>query len=234
MTLTEVLIVVVIISILIVISIVFLRSQIFKANDAKRKTDIARIQIAVEEYEKDHDCYPLPQLVVCSPGTGLQSYLNKIPCDPVTKSTYFYDYQDSSCPRWYRIFTKLDYTEDSDSVKKGCKCGCGPNYAYNYFAASPNAPLPQSLTCPSPTPGGGGGTQTSGPGGGTPTPNPSTSPTPTPTAGPGSGFYGCKSGICTPINWDPSRPGPECDPNYQNSNCYGQCGQSQNECVPWQ
>lgn len=212
MTLVEILIMVGIISILIILAVAFLKNKIFKAIDAKRKSDIARIQVAVEEYEKDHDCYPPPELVVCSPGTGLQSYLNKIPCDPSTKASYYYEYQDSACPRWYRIYTILDDSTDSDISKKGCSYGCGSNYVYNYYSSSPNAPKPPAGSPPTPTP-------SASPGGGG--------------DGNGSGFYGCKAGVCTPIGWDPTRPGPECDPNYQNSTCYGQCASAQNECVPW-
>ena len=52
-TLVELLVVVSIIALLALISIFAFREQIFKGNDAKRKSDIGRIQLAVEEYEKD-------------------------------------------------------------------------------------------------------------------------------------------------------------------------------------
>lgn len=190
LTLVELIIVVSIIIILILIIIAFFRGQIFKGNDARRKADINRIKIAVEEYEKDHDCYPPPELMVCNPGTGLSSYLGKIPCDPTTKASYYYDYENTTCPSWYRIYTNLDNT--SDPVAQD---SCGPNGAFNYYAASPNAPACQLQS---------NGT-----------------------------FYGCKGGTCVPIYWDTSRPGPECDPNYQNASCYGQCGPVQTECKDW-
>lgn len=191
LTLIELIIVVSIIIILIFIIIAFLRGQLFKGNDAKRKADINRIKIAVEEYEKDHDCYPPPELMVCDPGTGLSAYLGKIPCDPTTKASYYYDYENTSCPSWYRIYTNLDNTSDTLAQDS-----CGPNGAFNYYAASPNAPDCQLQSS--------NGT-----------------------------FYGCRSGSCVPIYWDTSRPGPECDPNYQNASCYGQCGSAQTECKDW-
>ena len=54
-----------------------------------------------------------------------------------------------------------------------------------------------------------------------------------------SGFYGCTSGVCVSVSWDPQRPGPACDPNYGSPTCYGQCtdggtGAPINECQPWQ
>ena len=192
LTITELLIVVVIIAALALIAFWAVRTQVFKGYDARRKADIARIKIAIEEYEKDHDCYPLPSLLVCTPGTGLQPYLEKIPCDPRTGASYIYDHYDSTCPNWYRIFATLENLSDPDYM--------GQFANGNYYSGSPNAPYPS------------GGV---------------------------SGFYGCLSGACVGIQWDPLRPGPECDPNYGSPTCYGQCtdpgtGAPINECQPWQ
>ena len=131
----ELLIVVSIIAILVLLAISYFRSQILKGRDAKRKADINRIQIAVEEYEKDHNCYPPPELLICDPGTGLKPYLDKIPCDPETGNDYVYDLGQGSCPRWYRIFTNLEYSGDTSIT-----LGVGPDGDYNYVAGSPDAP----------------------------------------------------------------------------------------------
>ena len=66
-TLTELLIVVAVIAFLALLAFWAYRTQVFKGFDARRKTDIYQIKVAVEEYEKANDCYPLPQLVVCNP-----------------------------------------------------------------------------------------------------------------------------------------------------------------------
>lgn len=204
-TLTELIIVILLLGFLVLIGISYLRSQTYKGNDARRKRDIREIQVAIEEYEKDHDCYPLPSIVSCNPGTGLKPYIAKIPCDPITGASYYYDYADSSCPDWYRIFTNLENDKDVQAVP-----GIGPNSSFNFYLGSGNSP-----------------SATAGP-----TSAPQSS-------GSGSGsqgydqFYGCKSGACVPIGWDYSRPGPDCDPSYQNSSCYGQCGPAMVECVPW-
>lgn len=132
-TLIELLIVVSIIVFLALIGIWYFRSQIFKANDARRKADLHRIQVAIEEYEKDHNCYPPPELLVCSPGTGLKPYINKIPCDPTTGASYDYQYDAPTCPTWYRLATVLEVTNDPDA-----NANCDP---YNYTASSPNAPV---------------------------------------------------------------------------------------------
>lgn len=203
MTLVELVIVVSIIMAIILIAISFFRGQIFKGNDAERKSDLMRIKIALEEYEKDNDCYPLPQFVTCNPGTGLTPYLNKIACDPVTHASYFYEYENDSCPKWYRIYTKLDNV--SDPSFKGW---VGPNSAFNYVTSSSNAP---GVTY-SESQGGVSGGET----------------------GASGDFYGCKSGVCVPLTWNDSRPGPECDPNYQNPSCYQQCNLPTTECIPWE
>lgn len=139
-TLVEVLIVVSIVAFLAGMSIYLLSSQIFKGNDAKRKSDINRIQIAIEEYEKDNDCYPTAQTVSCTPDTGLRPYLDKTPCDPKTKSSYYYENDGSICPRWYKLYANLENEKDAYITQLGCTEGCGPGAAYNYYVASPNAP----------------------------------------------------------------------------------------------
>jgi prepilin-type N-terminal cleavage/methylation domain-containing protein len=134
-TLVELMIVVSILAFIAIIAIAYFRGQLFKGNDARRKSDLNRISIAIEEYEKDHNCYPLPYIVSCSPGTGLQPYLEKTPCDPRTNSTYEYEYEESACPSWYRIYTVLDNPHDSAVTE-----GIGPGSAFNYYRSSTNAP----------------------------------------------------------------------------------------------
>lgn len=198
-TLTELLIVISLISFLILMAVVTFRTQIFKSQDARRKADVRRIGIAVEEYEKDNNCYPLSTSIVCNPGDGLKPYLDKIPCDPTTKSSYYYEHEDTDCPSWYRFYAKLENTSDVDYVS-----GMGPAGAFSYEHSSANAPAPTTTETP--------------PEGGSPD---------------GTDFYGCFSGACVMISWDPDRPGPVCDPNFQNPTCYGQCGNPANECGNW-
>lgn len=205
-TLIELLIIVGLIAFLAILISAYLRSQIFKSYDSRRKAEIKRIGIAVEEYEKDNDCYPLPSLLSCSPGTGLRPYIDKIPCDPTTEASYMYEHEDSTCPKWYKIYGKLDNEADIDYTAY-----IGPNGAFSYVYESPNSPATVPVVQE--------GSPTPGPGGSDPIPQ--------------TDFYGCISGVCTLIQWNPSRPGPACDPNYQNSTCYGQCSNPANECEPW-
>lgn len=199
-TLVELIIVISILSILALIAIMLFSSQTLKGNDARRKSDINRIAIAIEEYEKDHNCYP--PYVICGvhPTQPIYPYLNNVPCDPITNASYFYEDQSASCPLWFRIYTVLQYTQDPVAIP-----GIGPNSSFNYVQGSANAPSVSANSTPPPGTGGGGS--------------------------PNAQYYGCRSGVCVPILWNPNRPGPECDPSFQDSNCYGQCGPSSVECV---
>ncbi|KKR85118.1 MAG: Type II secretion system protein G [Candidatus Woesebacteria bacterium GW2011_GWB1_41_10] len=149
-TLVELVIVVSIISFLVLMGMALLRLQVFKGNDARRKSDIKKIQVAIEEYEKDNDCYPPSEIVVCEPGDSLRPYIDKIPCDPVSRESYYYEPKSGACPNWYILYSKLENEKDGDVIY-----GLGPGGAYNYVAGSPNAPL----STPGPTPTGGGGSE---------------------------------------------------------------------------
>lgn len=217
-TLVELLIVIGIVTFFGVLVVGFLRSQIFKSNDARRKADLKRIGIAVEEYEKDNNCYPLSSLVICTNGgVGLRPYLDQISCDPVSKTSYLYLPEDSVCPKWYSLYSNLQNELDSSY-----QAGLGPYASYNYSYSSSNAPK-ENLANP---------TSASNPTS-IPDPESTPSPSPSPTPVPQVNFFGCFSGVCSPMSWDESRPGPECDPNYQNSTCYQQCADPSNECQPW-
>lgn len=135
-TLMEVMIVVVVMALLIVVAIWAYRTQIWKGFDARRKADLHKIRTAVEEYEKDYDCYPPRELLYCNPGTGLRPYLDKIPCDPRTGSDYLYEIPDAdTCPDWFKLYATLENDADTDIMG-----GLGPDGAFNYYTSSPNAP----------------------------------------------------------------------------------------------
>jgi prepilin-type N-terminal cleavage/methylation domain-containing protein len=207
-TLVELLIAFSVIAILAVLLVAYFRSQIMKGNDARRRSDINRIKVAVEEYEKDHDCYPLlSEMQSCGtdPAIAIHPYLNDVPCDPSTKQPYVYEAScstDDCCPVWYRIYADMEYTQDPNLTP-----GIGPGAAFNYVAGSDNAPVNVSGTSPTATPVGNGldpdGVQ----------------------------FYGCRSGACVPINWDPAIPGPECTVSWRTADCNFSCGNPGLECV---
>lgn len=149
-TLTEVLVVVAVISVLVLMAIWAYRGQVFKGYDSRRKTDIYSIKVALEEYEKDHNCYP--DAISCKGENILKNYLPTIPCDPRTGNDYIYVPQPGalSCHHWFWIFTSLENNSDKDIEKLNCDYGCGPSYAYDYYITSPNAPEPDKASAPVP------------------------------------------------------------------------------------
>lgn len=122
-TLVELLLVISIIAIMVTITAGILNPAALngRANDAKRKKDIGRIKVAFEEYYNDRGCYPngtvltdLMDKVNCF--TNLSSFPQLQPwvCDPVYKTPYKISTELSSCPKWYKIYTKLDNKDDGD------------------------------------------------------------------------------------------------------------------------
>ncbi|MFZ5366300.1 MAG: type II secretion system protein [Patescibacteria group bacterium] len=124
--------------------------QMGKARDSRRKSDLQKLKNPLEDYYNDHNCYPPSELMVCEPGTGLQPYWSKIPCDPLTKESYYYERPNCST---YRIYVKLEYEKDPVIAAVGCQNGCGPggSTAYNYGISSTNVGLEKGST-PTPTP----------------------------------------------------------------------------------
>lgn len=131
-------IVIAILALLVLALVLSLKGQIIKGRDAKRKADVHLLKTAVEEYEKDHDCYPDPGLISC--GGSFEPYLPAIPCDPLNGEAYYYEVPpepENVCPRWFRIYAKLENMNDNSFL-----AGIGPSGSYNYYVSSPNAPLP--------------------------------------------------------------------------------------------
>lgn len=145
-TLVELLITVSILSILAALIIIAFSYQLSKGNDAKRKSDLDRIKISLEEYEKDHDCYP-SSMTECGAGSAIpvHPYLTNVPCDPVTREAYEYEAEGIACPSWYRLYSDLQNGDDLSILP-----GIGPGALYNYYVSSPNAPTPIATT-PAPT-----------------------------------------------------------------------------------
>jgi len=192
-TLTEVIIVVAIIAILATLAIWAYRTQIYKGFDSRRKTDMYQIKVALEEYEKDHNCYPTVALYTADPDALLKPYVPSVPKDPRTKEEYVYIPDSSTgCPKWYWLFTNLENPSDKDTQALGCLSGCGDGItnSYSYYVSSYNAPEPEK-----------GNTSTSQPPGTTPTPD-------------GHTYYGCFATECRQI---PNQY--YCEPNYKDAAC---------------
>lgn len=154
------------------------KNQINKAKDSKRKSELTILKKVLEDWYNDKNCYPKPEEIcydyqpnsltchICGDkpsSPNFQPYLNKLPCDPDSKSNknYLYEVDDVDCPSLYRIYTKLDYLADPEIAKTGC-----PGDQLNYGVYSANT----SLQCQTPTPQPTSTYQS-------PTPNPTQTPT---------------------------------------------------------
>lgn len=187
LTLIEMVIVVTILAILILISMMSWKNQLDKARDARKKADLQRLSIAFEEYFSDWNCYPAADILQNCGGNQLGAYLDKIPCDPVTKRPYCYvtDSANQTCFKNFRILTPLKSADDPAIPGLGCYvtdpyCGWEPECAdlpnlisgFNYGVSSKNVTVSNpTLPSPSPSPA------PSPPAGGSASPQPSASPT---------------------------------------------------------
>lgn len=84
------------------------KQQIKKVHDAKRKTDVHELQVALEAYRVDHQSYPSSLPVPGQPLTssdGQTIYLYRLPSDPVNKDPYLLTYwaTPSALPETYIV-----------------------------------------------------------------------------------------------------------------------------------
>ena len=122
-SLVEILIVITIIAMLAMAAIGALNPGVLtnRAFDARRKKDIGRIKVALEEYYNDHLCYPSgSDLVAINSDTNCNRSianfsLNPWPCDPATKAHYKVSVGPGlSCPKWFKVFALLQNKKDSE------------------------------------------------------------------------------------------------------------------------
>lgn len=182
-TLMEIMIVVTLLIIIAIVGLVTLNpfTQINKANDAKRKSELTILKKVLEDWYNDKGCYPKVNQICYDSGTynpvnlttschicgskpgspSLSPYLNSVPCDPqqTNERQYLYEINDVNCPTLYKIYGKLSNSADSVITELGCQTACGPygNCNYNYGVTSSNTGLIQCTAFATPTPGGGSG-----------------------------------------------------------------------------
>lgn len=214
-SLTELLIVMTIVGLLSVWLLTNIKpwAMIGRGKDARRKSDLKKIQIAVEDYYSDHDCYPI-SLPAC--GEQFLPYLDRIPCDP-DGGDYYYSPDANVCPRHYRIYASLNFIYDPEIAKVGCETGCGPGGVgtYNFGVSSSNVALEI----------GSGMTPTLASATGAPTII--SVPTSVPTGESSREYWACVNYKCDPI------PGPICiNTFYDRNDCYGtDCALESNQCI---
>lgn len=156
-TLVELLVVIAMIGILTSIAIGILNpgAQLAKGNDSRRKSDLAQISKAIEQYYSDHGRYPgysvNYQIVdddasvgsIAWGGSWPPSYMDVVPKDPVSSKSYVY-YSDSN-GQSYWLYASLDRAvQDSQHcMANGSKCANAPADATcgsvcSYGISSPN------------------------------------------------------------------------------------------------
>lgn len=92
-----------------------------KGRDAKRKSDLARMKTAMEDYFGDNACYPENTALSVCGGESLAPYLNHVPCDPLTKLAYVFQVGGDSpgCNNWFKIYTFLENIDDPAIARFG-------------------------------------------------------------------------------------------------------------------
>ncbi len=106
-------------------------TQLQKARDSRRKSDLLQIQSAFELYRSDQGAYP--SSLGC--GTGLivggTTYLKAIPCDPKNSGQLIYYYSVGSPPSTYSLTACLENAADpkkDSTTHASCAAGAYKSY----------------------------------------------------------------------------------------------------------
>lgn len=130
----EVLAIVAILTILFIVIFRYLSPQVSRSRDAQRKSDLAKIKVAYENYFNDNGCYPDPDILDNCESEDLRPYMSAVPCDPQTGDPYVYLPEANQCSG-YRLLSILENSDDPVIVQLNCTSGCGgippsdPEYA---------------------------------------------------------------------------------------------------------
>ncbi len=135
-------------------------AQLQKAADARKKSDLAQIQRALETYYHDHQAYPnsgacngVYYQIQGSNGDGnscvewgssWQPYMNNVPKDPAAGVNYAY--VASSDLQSYYLYASFDNKNDTGLCNSGAACQnapttnnpCGANRVCDYGVSSPD------------------------------------------------------------------------------------------------
>lgn len=161
-TFVKLLMAVVVIGVLTSATIVFVNpvAQIQKANDAKRKSDLAQIQKALETFYQSNGKYPATTAIASLPnysiigldgnvvswGSAWEPYMDTLPKDPNSSKNYVYI--STSSGQTYYIYASLNRGVNdpqacfsngdpcSSAVANSMTTACGGNC--NYGVSSPN------------------------------------------------------------------------------------------------
>jgi prepilin-type N-terminal cleavage/methylation domain-containing protein len=198
-TLIEVLIVVAILAILTIAVLTSLSGQRQRAEDAKIKADLNRLQIAFEDYYNDHNCYP-PTTWFDGPedcgSSVFQPYLSSIVCNSHTGLPYTVTVDSTGC-KWFQLSAQLSIAE----IEPGCTGNNCPTTTVHKVASGNVDPYASSAP--------------------TPTPSASLHPSPSPSSGGVKHYYYYCSNLLNCTRYDETKT--SCTPSYlDNADCDGQ------------
>jgi len=103
--------------------------QLLKGFDARRRSDLEKIKIALENYYADHECYPaFPKdsrnrpTYTCGSDI-LDPYLKIMPCDPNTQKPYliYMTPEADACPQQFAVYATI-YSFFDSSRNKISRC----------------------------------------------------------------------------------------------------------------
>jgi type II secretion system protein G len=113
--------------------------QILKANDARRKSDLAQIQKALESYYQDNGRYPgtsankIYTSTLVNWGAPWQPYMNIVPQDPAKNHTYVY--YSSANGQSYVLYANVERGgKDPQSCNSGNPCSSLATYGISSTA----------------------------------------------------------------------------------------------------
>ena len=152
-TLIELVIVMAIVALLAILGFSSYINSVKAGKDARRKTDIAAIQKALEIYYQDNGAYPLPAATsipsvpstggaFCHPnGCATANYLQVLPTDPGSVTPYRY----ASDGTYYKIYSCIESTSDAGANVNqsgyGVSCGTGRCNPCRFGISSTNSSL---------------------------------------------------------------------------------------------
>lgn len=145
LTLTEILIVLAIISAMAIAVVAGMDpiGAMAKGRDAQRKKDLNRIKTAFEEYFSDRNCFPnqnlVDQLILeanCK-GNTFSPWLTSWPCDPSGSPYPVVIGDDENCPKWFKVMTNLENKRDTQIFDQG-GIGTSLGIPVNYGVSSGN------------------------------------------------------------------------------------------------
>ncbi len=137
-TLIELLIVIAIIGVLATLLMVNFVGVRQRARDAQRKSDLRQIQSALELYRADQGSYPssLPSCNGSAFSANGTTYMQTIPCDPLTGTNYLYSTTASGGYTLVACLENLNDSQKDSSNNSFCSAPTYPNTA-SYTVTNP-------------------------------------------------------------------------------------------------